>query len=337
VKVSIVTTLYQSAPYVEEFFRRSVDAVAPVADEIEVVFVDDGSPDNAAQLVRKLSSERATVRLVELSRNFGHFPAVVAGLAHTDGDLVYLIDCDLEEAPELFDELYAPLRDAPVDDPVDMAFGVARERTGDFVRRIGGAGFYRLINALSRVEVPVNAAMARVMTRRYVNAFLQHHERELFLSGLMTITGFRQVAVPIDKPGKGTTTYSPFHRLNVGLQAVTAFSDKPLTLIFVVGVSLSILAVLATLYIVISVVAFDVDYLSGWASMIAAICFFSGLILASLGVVGFYVGRIFVEVKDRPTIIKAVTELPAGDVSASRAAAMPPVAGTALRSPGSSA
>ena len=304
-RISIVTTLFNSASFIEEFFRRAVAAVEPVADEIEVVFVDDGSPDDSLRIARRLIGGDIEVKVVELSRNFGHFQAVMTGLSHANGDLVYLLDCDLEEAPELFSDLYGVIAAAPPDDPVDVAFGVAVHRKGRFTERLGGVLFYRLINALSHVEIPANAAMARVMSRRYVEALLTHGERELFLNGVMTITGFRQVAVPVEKSGKGTTTYGMIHRLGVALRAIAAFSDRPLTLIFVGGMGLSALAVLATIGLVLAVL-FGMRYLPGWASLLSGLCFFSGLMLASIGILGFYLGRVFVEVKARPVIVKAV-------------------------------
>lgn len=306
-RVSIVTTLYRSAPYIEEFFTRTVAAVSPFADEVEVVFVDDGSPDESLRLARSLVGDpRADVKVVELSRNFGHFPAVMTGLDHATGDLMFLLDSDLEEAPEIFTDLYAPIAAAPVDDPVDMVFGVARRREGGLIRRIGGGMFWWLINSLSRVEIPANAVMARVMTRRYVDSLLTHRERELFLTGVMTLTGYRQIAIPVDKPGKDTSTYSVVHRMSVAIQAVTAFSDKPLTIIFITGIALSAVSALAAAYIVFTALVLGVDYLSGWTSLLATMCFLSGLMLASIGVLGFYLGRVFVEVKGRPVIIKDV-------------------------------
>jgi putative glycosyltransferase len=148
--------------------------------------------------------------------------------------------------------------------------------------------------------------MARVMTRRYVQALLTHQERELYLNGVMTITGFRQVAVPVDKSAKDTTTYTRLHRLSVALRAITAFSDRPLTFILVGGLTLSAIAAIAVAVLVVSVVVFGVHYASGWASLLAGLCFFSGLTLAAIGVLGFYLGRVFVEVKARPVIVKAV-------------------------------
>jgi putative glycosyltransferase len=305
-RVSIVTTLYNSAPFVEEFFKRSIAAVSPVTDDIEVVFVDDGSPDDSLRLARSLVGGDVDVKVVELSRNFGHFQAVMTGLGHADGDLIFLLDSDLEEPPELFAELYAPIASAPADVPVDVGFGVARRRKGGLVERVGGALFYRVLNALSGFEIPVNALMARVMTRRYVQALLTHQERELFLNGVMTITGFRQVAIPVDKSGKDTTTYTRLHRLSVALRAITAFSDRPLTFILVGGLALSAVAAIGVIVLVVTVVVFGVDYASGWASLLAGLCFFSGLTLASIGILGFYLGRVFVEVKARPVIVKAV-------------------------------
>jgi putative glycosyltransferase len=307
-RVSVVTTLYNSAPFVEEFFRRSVAAVAPFADDIEVVFVDDGSPDDSLKIARSLIGGETDVKVVELSRNFGHFQAVMVGLGHADGDLIYLLDCDLEEPPEVFGQLHAPIASAPTDQPVDVGYGVAQRRKGGVVERIGGRLFYRVLNWLSGVDIPVNAVMARVMTRRYVQALLTHHERELYLNGVMTITGFRQVPVPIEKSGKETTTYTHLHRMSVALRAITAFSDRPLTFIFVGGLVLSAIAAAGVLALVVTVVAFGVDYAPGWASLLAGLCFFSGLVLAAIGILGFYLGRVFVEVKARPVIVKAVHE-----------------------------
>jgi putative glycosyltransferase len=311
-RVAIVTTLFNSGPFIEEFFRRAVAAVEPIADEIEVVFVDDGSPDDSLRIARGLIGGNVEVKVVELSRNFGHFQAVMTGLSYADGDLVYLLDCDLEEAPELFADLYSAISGAPPEDPVDVAFGVAVRRKGGVTERVGGALFYRLINALSHVEIPTNAVMARVMSRRYVRALLAHRERELFLNGVMTITGFHQVAVPVHKSGKGTSTYGRIHRLGVALRAITAFSDRPLTLIFIGGLTLSVFAAVVTIGLILAVVL-GVNYLPGWASLLAGLCFFSGLTLAAIGILGFYLGRVFVEVKARPVIVKDVHTVAARD------------------------
>lgn len=305
-RVSIVTTLFGSEAYVDEFFERAVAAVRAYTDEIEVVFVDDGSPDNSRDRARAYIGGDVDVRVVELSRNFGHFNAVMTGLRHADGDLIYLLDSDLEEAPELFGALYAPIAGAPADDPVDLTFGVMRQRKGGLVERVGGSLFYRLINSLSRIEIPVNAVMARVMTRRYAEALVTHRERELYLTGVMTATGFRQVPVPVDKSGKDTTTYGSLHRLSVALQAVTAFSDRPLTFIFALGTGLCVAAGLIGTALIVAVLVFGVEFMSGWVSMIVVMSFFSGLALASIGILGFYLGRVFVEVKARPVIVKTV-------------------------------
>jgi putative glycosyltransferase len=330
-RVSVVTTLYNSGPFVEEFFRRSVAAVAALTDDIEVVFVDDGSPDDSLEIARGLMGSDVTVKVVELSRNFGHFQAVMVGLGHADGDLIYLLDSDLEEPPEIFADLYAPIASAPPERPVDVGFGVARRRKGGLIERLGGALFYRLLNSLSGVDIPVNAVMARVMTRRYVQALLTHQERELFLNGVMTITGFRQVAVPVEKSGKETTTYTRLHRLSVGLRAITAFSDRPLTFILVGGLTLSAIAAMGVLVLVITVLVFGVDYAAGWASLLAGLCFFSGLTLAAIGILGFYLGRVFVEVKSRPVIVKAVHEASASGSEYTGTAAAADVESPALR------
>src|SRR3990172_4600090 len=191
--VSVVTTMYRSSSYLDEFYRRVVAAVSPISPEIEFVFVDDGSPDDSAAVARGFLSRGEQVSVVRLSRNFGHHRAIMTGLQYAKGDLVFLIDCDLEEPPELFGPLHERLQQpGPAGEPADVAYAVPVKRKGGFFERVSGAAFYGLFNFLSDVKVPANWMIARLMTRRYVRALLSHTERELFLGGLFCITGFRQ-------------------------------------------------------------------------------------------------------------------------------------------------
>jgi putative glycosyltransferase len=305
--ISVVTTLYNSSPHVEEFYERTLEAVRSPGCEVELVFVDDGSPDDSAAKAREFLKRQTPATLIELSRNFGHHRAILTGLSFARGDLVFLIDCDLEEPPELFGEMLRTLeqaRDRP--EPADVVYALPHRRKGGLFERGSGALFYWLFNLLSDVRIPNNWMICRLMTARYVRALLAHHERELFLGGLFGITGFRQVAITAEKRHKGSSAWTLRRKLKVALQAVTAFSARPLWLLAGVGTLISVGSAAAILYMIVRVTVFGLPYESGWASTMVTISFFGGLNLLAIGIVGLYVAQVYAEVKGRPCIVKEV-------------------------------
>jgi putative glycosyltransferase len=309
--ISVVTTLYRSSPYLEEFYRRTLEAMCEADGgrgiDVEFIFVDDGSPDDSAARAREFLKRESPATLVELSRNFGHHRAILTGLSFARGELVFLIDCDLEEPPELFGEMLRTLEASrDTTEPADVVYAVPRQRKGGTFERVSGELFYRLFNALSNVQVPSNWMICRLMTARYVRALLAHHERELFLGGLFGITGFRQVGITADKVHKGSTAWTLRKKLKVALQAITAFSARPLWLLAGVGTLTSGCSGLAILYMIVRVTVFGMPYQSGWASTMVTISFFGGLNLLAIGIVGLYVAQVFAEVKGRPCIIKEI-------------------------------
>jgi len=305
--ISVVTTLYRSSPYLEDFYRRTQSALSPLDCEVEFIFVDDGSPDDSAVIARRFLSRELHVTVVELSRNFGHHRAILTGLEFARGDLVFLIDCDLEEPPEMIAAMYRTLEQSRADgDPADVVYAVPRRRKGGMFERVTGALFYQLFNVLSDVRIPNNWMIARLMTARYVRALLTHHEREIFLGGLFGITGFRQVGITAEKHDKGSTAWTFSRKLRVALQAMTAFSARPLWLVAGVGTLISGISAAVIAYMIVSVLIFGRAYLAGWASTVVTISFFGGLNLLAIGIVGLYIAQIFAEVKARPCIVKAV-------------------------------
>jgi putative glycosyltransferase len=306
--ISVVTTLYNSSPYLEEFYRRTLEAVRQSARDadVEFIFVDDGSPDASAAKAREFLKRQAPATLVELSRNFGHHRAILTGLSFARGDRVFLIDCDLEEPPELFGEMLRTLEQSRGAEEADVVYAVPQRRKGGAFERVSGELFYRLFNALSDVHVPNNWMICRLMTARYVRALLAHHERELFLGGLFGITGFRQVAITAEKVHKGSSAWTLRRKLKVALQALTAFSARPLWLLAGIGTLISVCSAIAILYMIVRVTIFGMPYQSGWASTMVTISFFGGLNLLAIGIVGLYVAQVFAEVKGRPCIVKEV-------------------------------
>jgi len=297
-KISLVTTLYRSASHLEEFYSRASEAAVALTDDFEVVFVNDGSPDNSLEIALAIREGDARVSVIDLSRNFGHHRAMMTGLAHAKGDLIFLIDCDLEEEPELLGRFLEELRRAKA----DVVFGVQPRRKGRWFERLSGSLFFKVFNLLSTDPIPENLITARLMTKRYVAALVQHQEREFIIAGLWALTGFEQVAVPVVKHHRGSSSYGLGRKTRHLVNAITSFSGRPLVLIFYLGTILVVLAGLAALDLIIRKLVFG-QLLQGWASLIVSIWLLGGITIFCLGVVAIYLSKIFIEVKRRPYAI----------------------------------
>jgi putative glycosyltransferase len=299
--LSIVTTLYRSAGHLEEFYRRMTAAAARVTADFDLMFVVDGSPDDSLAVALALASADPRVSVVELSRNFGHHRAMMTGLARARGDLVFLIDCDLEEQPEWLELFMVRLQAVEA----DVVYGVQDVRKGSWFERVSGWWFYRLFNLLSDYPIPANVSTARLMRRRYVRSLAAHRDREVFIAGLWAITGFRQVAVPVVKTSLSATTYTVRRRVRLLIDAVTSFSRRPLVLIFYLGLSIVCASSIGVVYLTYQRLASG--FLPGWASLIVSVWMLGGLTLFAIGLIGLYLSRIFMETKRRPfTVIRQV-------------------------------
>jgi putative glycosyltransferase len=302
-KLSIVTTLYQSSPYLKEFYARASTAASLlVGENFEIVLVNDGSPDNVLNLAIKLMEKDSRVVVVDLSRNFGHHKAMMTGLEYAKGELVFLLDSDLEEEPEWL----ASFDEHMKRDCCDVVYGVQEKRRGGIFERFTGAIFYILFRRLTGINQPDNIVTARLMTQRYVKALLTHGERELNIGGLWFITGFKQSKQLVQKHSTSPTTYTLTQKFNHLINAITSFSSLPLVYTFYSGLFISITALLFIAYLFFRYFLISSPP-SGYTSLIASIWFFAGLIIFFLGVQGIYLSKIFIEVKQRPyTIIRHV-------------------------------
>lgn len=302
-KLSIVATLYCSAPYIEEFCRRAASAAQQlVADEYEIVLVNDGSPDNSLEISVQLCEADPHIVVVDLSRNFGHHKAMMTGLAHACGELVFLIDSDLEEDPEWLLSFARQKENSEF----DVIFGVQKRRKGGWFERWSGRWFYLLFRLLTGLPLPENIVTARLMSRRYVEALLLHQEREVMIAGLWHITGFKQKAEFVVKHSISKTTYTLRRKLSHLINSVTSFSNAPLKGIFYFGAGVSLFSVSYIIYLIV-LKTFLAKPMSGWTSVIASVWLLGGLIIFSIGVIGIYLSKIYSETKQRPyTIVRAV-------------------------------
>jgi putative glycosyltransferase len=301
-KLSVVTTLYKSEGTVAEFLRRASAAAAAITDSYEIVIVDDGSPDGSLALAVALAQSDPHLKIVELSRNFGHHKALMTGLMQAAGDYCFLIDSDLEEAPELLGDFWKTLHDLDK----DVVYGFQDQRVGGMVKRFTGAVAYQLFDWLLAVRIPTNHLTVRLMRRPYVDSLLLHRETQMVIGGLWVITGYRQLGVSVPKGVKEGTTYPLMRLWNIFLDSVTNFSATPLIAIFYVGLLISFGSVFFGLSLFLRWAWGGVG-IAGWVSVMLSVWFLGGLAILFIGVIGLYLSKIFIETKNRPlTIVRAV-------------------------------
>lgn len=304
-KLSIVATLYQSALYINEFHERASSVAKQlVGNDFEIIFVNDGSPDNSLDVAVQLSESDYRVVVVDLSRNFGHHKAMMTGLAYSKGERIFLVDSDLEEEPEWIVSFAKQMNE----DKSDVIYGGQIVRKGGVFERFTGWLFYRIYRLLNGIEQPDNIVTARLMTRRYVNALLAHMERELNIGSLWVTTGFKQSAQKVRKHASSPTTYTLAKKFSHMVNAVTSFSSLPLVFTFYAGLLISFSSLILIVYYIFRY--FYISSLpSGYTSIIASVWFFSGLIILFIGVQGIYIAKVFSEVKQRPyTVVRHVYE-----------------------------
>jgi len=299
--LSIVVPCYNEEAVLAELQSRLASVLEQIGDlDGEIVYVDDGSSDQTPQLLRQLQASEPRVRVVSLSRNFGHQIAVTAGLEHAGGDAVVIIDADLQDPPEVIPEMITRWRDG-----YHVVYGLRASREGETTFKLWTAKiFYRLINRLSEVKIPLDVGDFRLIDRQVVDVLLTMPERDRFLRGMVSWIGFRQSAVIYDRSARhaGQTKYSLVKMLRFAVDSVISFSFAPLRLAIWVGFAAIVAAFAGIIYALI-IRIYTTTWVRGWASIFTAVLFLGGIQLITLGIVGEYVGRIYAEVKLRPLYV----------------------------------
>jgi len=297
-KLSIVTTLYHSESYVYEVYERITNSAKQITEDYEIIFVNDGSPDNSLDIAISIHDADSKVTVLDLSRNFGHHKAIKAGLSITKGEYVYLIDSDLEEAPELLLPFWEELQNS-VD--VDVVYGVQKKRKGSFFEKIYGRLYYLILNNLLSMNYPADTLTSRIMTRRYIDSIMKYKEREYDLWCNFVIAGFNQISIEVEKSYKGSTQYNFIKKVSLAIETITSSSERPLIVIFLLGFLILMFSVVYIIYLIINYCIFNIS--EGWTSLIASIWFLGGIIISCVGVIGIYLSKVFIETKDRPDFI----------------------------------
>jgi putative glycosyltransferase len=302
-KLSVVTTLYKSKNNIEEFINRLSKVLDQLNVLYEVIFVDDGSPDESSEIVKKLSHKLNNVSLYRLTRNFGHHEAALEGLLRAQGDYVVIMDCDLEEMPEWIPDMWKEIQ---INENVDMVYCVNDTRRGSYLSRVGGWVFYRMFNFLAEVTITPNLMTARIMSRRYIESLKEFKEKVIFLAGIYELVGFNKKYIVRQKLQRNQTTYSHWRRYSLLVKSISSFSSLPLQMIFYVGIGITSISFLAAIFLIYNW-AMSKSYAPGWASVVVSIWLVGGIIISFIGIISIYFSTIFQEVKDRPrTLIKSV-------------------------------
>jgi dolichol-phosphate mannosyltransferase len=305
--LSVVIPCYNEELVLRTTHERLSHTLAHLGDiQFELIFVDDGSRDATFQLLSELQRGDPRVRVLRLSRNFGHQLAVTAGLAEAAGDAVVVIDADLQDPPEVIAQMLELWREGN-----DVVYGSRVSREGESRFKLWTAkAFYRLINRLSDTEMPVDTGDFRLMDRKVVDVLVAMPERGRFLRGMVSWVGFRQTPVYYKREARhaGASKYPLLKMMRFAMDGIFSFSVLPLRLASLTGLAAIWIAIGGIILAVIARVfdLYDVKFGRGWASLFVAVLFMGGVQLLCLGVIGEYLGRIYTEVKQRP--LYAVSE-----------------------------
>jgi len=294
---SVVLPVYNEQENVPELYRRLTDVLEPLGD-YEVIFVNDGSSDNSARLVCQLREQDSRVKLINLSRNFGHQAAVTAGIDHSRGKAVMLLDADLQDPPELLADMVAKWREG-----VDVVYGVRQKRKENILKRGSYFLFYRLLRVLANIDIPLDSGDFCLMDRVVVEQLKRMPEKNRFLRGLRSWIGYRQVAVPYERQARhaGAPKYTLRKLIKLALDGIFSFSSFPLRLASYLGFLMCFAGAVYLCYGV--AVRLISGAPQGWASTIGFIMLLGGTQLMLLGVLGEYVARIYEESKRRPCYV----------------------------------
>ena len=303
--VSVVCPVYNEEQIIDEFYRRTTSAMKSISPAVDyhILFVNDGSTDASADMLNKLASEDPHVKVLHFSRNFGHQLAITAGIDHAPGDAVVIIDTDLQDPPEVIAGMVEKWREG-----WDVVYGQRTVRAGESAFKLWTARmFYRLINRISDVALPVDTGDFRLIDRQVVEVLREIREDNRYMRGLVAWVGFKQCAFQYEREVRhaGSTKYPLRKMLRLAVDGISGFSEKPLKLAIQLGSVVTLLSFVTGLTIVVGKITNPEGQFPGYASIMTVLLFVGGVQLLTIGILGQYVGRTYRETKRRPLYIVA--------------------------------
>lgn len=302
--LSVVIPVFNEAENIHPLLARLGSVLPALVPDYEIVLVDDGSRDESPRLLRECAAKDPHIVVVELARNFGHQIAISAGLAHARGCAVCIMDADLQDPPEIVPQFLAEWRRG-----ADVVYAIRTARKEGWVKRTAYAIFYRLMQRIAHIRIPLDAGDFCVMDRRVVDLLVQMPERNRFLRGIRSWVGFTQVGVPYERHARhaGDPKYTYRKLVYLALDGLLSFSYMPLRVITLLGLGVSLFSFGVALFYLAQKLLFGIG-VPGFATLVIAIFFLSGIQLLTMGVIGEYIGRISEEVKQRPLyVLRQVT------------------------------
>lgn len=298
-KVSVVIPALNEQDTIKHLIERLIPAVSKYKD-YEILFIDDGSNDKTLEIIEDLAAQNNNIKFLSFSRNFGHQAALMAGLSHVDGDCVISLDADLQHPPELIDQMIAKWQAG-----YEVVYTVREDPEGiSFVKKALSSAFYKCINSISNINLDSGSADFRLLDKSVVEVLREMREASLFLRGIISWVGFKQCSIKYkaDSRFAGKSKYTFWKMLIFALNGITSFSVKPLHLATVLGSIISLFAFAYGMFAAYMSIFTD-KVISGWTSLILSVVFLGGVQLLMIGILGEYIGRVFIETKKRPNYI----------------------------------
>lgn len=299
IEISIVSPVYRAETLVDKLVERTISAVSKLTDSFEIILVEDCGPDNSWDKIEENCNKYPQVKGIKLSKNSGQQHAIQAGLDYSQGKYIITMDCDLQDQPEEFYKLFEKAKEG-----FEIVVASRKDRKDDFMKRSYSKLFYKVLSYLSETKQDETVANFVCYHRVAVDAMARIKDHKRYYPMLQQLIGFNYAKVEIEHAERedGKSSYSFKKRLNLAVDTILTFSDKPLRLTVKFGVLLSFISICAAVAMVVLYVFSDVQ-VAGWSSLALLVSFLSGAIISVLGMVGLYVGRTFESVKDRPTYI----------------------------------
>ncbi len=298
--LSIVVPVYNEQEVIDETFRRLSAVFKDYFMDVEYIFINDGSKDNTYFKLKDMAINNPAVRVINFARNFGHQIAITAGMDYAKGDAIVIIDADLQDPPEVILQMVDKWKEG-----YEVVYGKRLKRDGEtFFKRFTAKTFYRFLDSMTDVKLPVDVGDFRLIDRRVCDAMKCLPERSRYVRGLVSWVGFKQTSVEYhrEKRFAGETKYPLKKMLKLAADGIFSFSYKPLKLATFMGMLVSALSFIYLIVVIVQGII-KKDIVSGWASSMAVSLFLNGVMLIVIGIMGEYVGRIYEEVKARPLYI----------------------------------
>ena len=302
-KISVIVPCFNESENINKTFSRIYECVSKFCKNFEIIFVDDGSTDDSFSKLFLLSKENKELKIVKLSRNFGHQNAIFAGLEHSSGDCIFIIDADLQDPPELFEEMYKKWEQG-----FQVIYGIRKKREGNFFKIFIYNLYHKIFKLLSNLNNDQDLGDFCLIDKKIKEYLIDLKEKNIYFRGLRSWVGFKQIGIEYTRKNRseGKSKYSLLKLYNLALNGITNFSSKPLTLIFFSGLIIFLLSILLiSFYVLQRIFNFEFlgvlpDQVPGFYTLIIILILFGSFNLICLGVIGEYIGRLYEEVKSRP-------------------------------------